>query len=161
RPGGVVAAVALGAGIGAVGEISGRIMARVGVYLTSRTRGAFVEGVQRMLSSIPTVTHLQHAPYVDRWTLVLASSQSIAAMPWSAISATVAALSFTVTIGMLGSVSPWLTLLVLLGIPLLFATRRAESLLRGSVLVSHRFTTVRMAGRIVVVDGGRIVEQGT
>ena len=30
-----------------------------------------------------------------------------------------------------------------------------------TVLVSHRFTTVRMADLIVVVDGGRIVEQGT
>ena len=39
--------------------------------------------------------------------------------------------------------------------------RRARS--RGAVtlLVSHRFTTVRMADLIVVVDGGRVVEQGS
>lgn len=30
-----------------------------------------------------------------------------------------------------------------------------------TVIVSHRFTTVREAGLIVVLDGGRIVEQGT
>ena len=30
-----------------------------------------------------------------------------------------------------------------------------------AVFVSHRFSTVRMADRIVVVDDGRIVEQGT
>jgi ATP-binding cassette subfamily B protein len=30
-----------------------------------------------------------------------------------------------------------------------------------TLLISHRFSTVRMADLIVVLDGGRIVEQGT
>jgi ABC-type multidrug transport system fused ATPase/permease subunit len=29
------------------------------------------------------------------------------------------------------------------------------------LLISHRFSTVRLADRICVVEGGRIVEQGT
>ena len=29
------------------------------------------------------------------------------------------------------------------------------------MLVSHRFSTVRMADRIVVLDGARVVEDGT
>jgi ATP-binding cassette subfamily B protein len=32
---------------------------------------------------------------------------------------------------------------------------------RTTILISHRFPTVRMAGRIVVLEKGRIVEQGT
>jgi ATP-binding cassette subfamily B protein len=32
---------------------------------------------------------------------------------------------------------------------------------RVTVLVSHRFSTVRMAGLIVVLDGARLVEMGT
>jgi ATP-binding cassette subfamily B protein len=32
---------------------------------------------------------------------------------------------------------------------------------RMAVLISHRFSTVRMADRILVLDGGRIIEQGT
>ena len=32
---------------------------------------------------------------------------------------------------------------------------------RTAILISHRFSTVRMADRIVVLDGGQIVEQGT
>ncbi|WP_208866101.1 ABC transporter ATP-binding protein [Kitasatospora cheerisanensis] len=30
-----------------------------------------------------------------------------------------------------------------------------------SVIISHRFSTVRKADRIVVVEGGRVVERGT
>jgi ATP-binding cassette subfamily B protein len=32
---------------------------------------------------------------------------------------------------------------------------------RTTILVSHRFSTVRRADRIVVLDGGRVVEQGS
>jgi ATP-binding cassette subfamily B protein len=32
---------------------------------------------------------------------------------------------------------------------------------RSALLVSHRFSTVRMADRICVLEQGRIVEQGT
>ncbi len=32
---------------------------------------------------------------------------------------------------------------------------------RQSLLISHRFSTVRMANRIVVLEGGRVAEQGS
>jgi ATP-binding cassette, subfamily B, bacterial len=32
---------------------------------------------------------------------------------------------------------------------------------RTAILISHRFSTVRKAGRIVVLEGGKIREQGT
>jgi ATP-binding cassette subfamily B protein len=32
---------------------------------------------------------------------------------------------------------------------------------RMTILISHRFSTVRMADEIVVLDSGRIVERGT
>ena len=40
---------------------------------------------------------------------------------------------------------------------------RFVELTRGvtSVLISHRFSSVRRADRIVVIDAGRVVEQGT
>ncbi|HEX5708960.1 MAG TPA: ABC transporter ATP-binding protein [Pyrinomonadaceae bacterium] len=41
--------------------------------------------------------------------------------------------------------------------------RRFAELMRGrmAVIISHRFSTVRMADRIVVLDDGRLVEEGT
>jgi ATP-binding cassette subfamily B protein len=38
-----------------------------------------------------------------------------------------------------------------------------QTLTRGrmAILISHRFSTVRMADRIAVIEGGRIVEQGS
>jgi ATP-binding cassette subfamily B protein len=41
--------------------------------------------------------------------------------------------------------------------------QRFRTLARGrtTVLISHRFPTVRMADRIVVLEGGRIIEEGT
>jgi ATP-binding cassette subfamily B protein len=38
-----------------------------------------------------------------------------------------------------------------------------RELCRGkmTILISHRFSTVRMADRIIVLNGGRIVEQGS
>ncbi|WP_437673843.1 ABC transporter ATP-binding protein [Sorangium sp. So ce131] len=41
--------------------------------------------------------------------------------------------------------------------------QRFRSLARGrtTIVISHRFPTVRMADRILVLDGGRIVEEGT
>jgi ATP-binding cassette subfamily B protein len=42
------------------------------------------------------------------------------------------------------------------------AARQAATATGGvTVLVSHRFSTVRMADLIVVVDGGKVVELGT
>ncbi len=40
---------------------------------------------------------------------------------------------------------------------------RIQSLSKGrmAILISHRFTTVRLADRIVVIDGGRVLEHGT
>jgi ATP-binding cassette subfamily B protein len=32
---------------------------------------------------------------------------------------------------------------------------------RTALLITHRFSTVRMADRVVVLDGGRIAEEGT
>ena len=42
-----------------------------------------------------------------------------------------------------------------------FARFRELSAGRTAVLISHRFSTVRMADRILVLEGGRVLEQGS
>jgi ATP-binding cassette subfamily B protein len=41
------------------------------------------------------------------------------------------------------------------------SARKAHSGGRITILVSHRFSTVRMADRIIVLDGSHVVETGT
>ncbi len=43
----------------------------------------------------------------------------------------------------------------------LFERFRALKANRTAILITHRFGTVRMADRIVVLDAGRVVEEGT
>ncbi|GAB4214910.1 MAG: hypothetical protein OHK0013_39980 [Sandaracinaceae bacterium] len=43
----------------------------------------------------------------------------------------------------------------------IFARLGALAADRSAVLISHRFSTVRMADTIVVIEGGRILEQGS
>jgi ATP-binding cassette subfamily B protein len=38
---------------------------------------------------------------------------------------------------------------------------RAHTRGRAAVLISHRFSTAQMADRVVVLEHGRIIEQGT
>ncbi len=42
-----------------------------------------------------------------------------------------------------------------------FARFRELSAGRTTVLISHRFSTVRMADRILVLEGGRVLEEGS
>jgi ATP-binding cassette, subfamily B, bacterial len=43
----------------------------------------------------------------------------------------------------------------------LFRRFRALAVGRTVLLISHRFSTVRMADRILVLEGGRIIEDGS
>ena len=42
-----------------------------------------------------------------------------------------------------------------------FERFRALASGRTTIVISHRFPTVRMADRIVVIEGGRVLEEGT
>jgi ATP-binding cassette subfamily B protein len=126
----VVFAVILGAVAYGVSLSVGRIVGNLYIFLVGRVRGLANERVQRDVSAIPTLTHLEHAPYIDRWNRLFLDSQAIAAMPWSTLESIVAVAGLAVTVGLLATVSPWLCLLAVLGLPLYAATRRADSLLR-------------------------------
>ncbi|GAA1029177.1 ABC transporter ATP-binding protein [Virgisporangium ochraceum] len=129
---GVVAAIALGALAYTVSAVAARIGNNLRAFLAGRVRGAQNEEVQRLVSSIPTINHLEYAPHIDRWNRIFDSSHALAAMPWSALESLVTVLGLVVTVGLLASVSPWLCLLAALGVPLYLANRRADRLLRDA-----------------------------
>ncbi|GIM90903.1 ABC transporter ATP-binding protein [Paractinoplanes toevensis] len=130
--GGVIAAVVIGALAYAVSAVTGRVRGNLLIYIVGRVRGRVSEEIQRRVSSIPTITHLEHAPYIDRWNRIFGSSQALSAMPWSALNSVVAVLGLAVTVGLLASITPVLCLLAALGVPLVLANRRADRLLRDS-----------------------------
>ena len=130
RSGAVIGAVALGAAAYGVSSTAGRVQGNLWIYVVGRVRGRLNEEIQRTVSSIPTITHVEHAPYIDRWDRIFKSSQSIAAMPWSTLDAGTAVVSLAVTLGLLAWVSPLLCLLAVLAVPLFLASRRSDALLR-------------------------------
>lgn len=127
---GVAAAILLGVAAYTLSATAGRVRGNLQIYLVGRVRGMQNEEIQRMVSSIPTITHLEHGPYINRWDRIFRSSQALAALPWSALNSLVAVISLAVTVGLLASVSPLLCLLAVLGVPLYAAGRRADRLLR-------------------------------
>jgi ATP-binding cassette subfamily B protein len=170
--GGVLLAVAIGACAYAIGATTGRIRINLGLFLVGRTRGRLNEEIQRLVSSIPTITHLEHAPYVDRWNRIFDSSQALAAMPWSTLDSAVSALGLVVTVALLTSVSPGLCLVLLLGVPLVLADRRADRLLRDARdagttlrLRESRLHTLAVtpepAKEVMLTDGGAFVGRRT
>ncbi len=128
----VVLAVVLGAAAYAISATAGWVSGNLGLYVVGRVRGGQNERLQHLISSIPTIGHLEHAPYIDRWNRIFTSSQAIAGLPWSTLNTLVASAGLAVTVGLLISVSPPLALLALLGIPLGLAARRANALLRDA-----------------------------
>jgi ATP-binding cassette subfamily B protein len=130
RTGAVAGAVALGAVAYGISAAAGRVQGNLGTYLVGRVRPRLNEETQRAVSSIPTITHLEYGPHIDRWDRIFKSSEALAAMPWSTLGAVAAVVSLAVTIGLLVAVSPVLALLALLAVPLFLANRHSDRLLR-------------------------------
>ncbi|MFF5296313.1 ATP-binding cassette domain-containing protein [Paractinoplanes globisporus] len=165
RVAGVVAAVVVGAAAYAIMAATGRIRGNLMIILVARTRARLSEEIQRRVSSIPTLTHLEHAPHIDRWNRIFDSSGAIAAMPWSALDSVVSVLGLVVTVGLLVSVSPWLVLLLVLAVPLVLANRWADRalrdardagtpLLRRSTRLHELCVTPEPAKEVMLSDGG-------
>jgi len=128
----VLVAVLLGAVAYAVGATAGWVSGNLTIYVVARVRGGQNEQLQRLISSIPTIAHLEHGPYIDRWNRIFQNSPAIAALPWSTLNTLVAVAGLVVTVGLLTSVSPLLALLALLGVPVVLAARHASALLRDA-----------------------------
>ncbi|MEU4244935.1 ABC transporter ATP-binding protein [Actinoplanes sp. NPDC026619] len=120
-----VAAVALG-----VSNTAARQQTAITLYLVGRVQTRLNGEIQCRVAEIPTVTHVEHGPYIDRWGRLFGNSRAIAALPWSALDAACTTIGLATTVILLVAISPLLSLLVALAMPLLLAHRRADVLLR-------------------------------
>ncbi|MEU8181079.1 ABC transporter ATP-binding protein [Micromonospora sp. NPDC049044] len=127
---GIAGAVLLGAAAQGIGGALGRVQGNVLLYLNGRVQLALSEEIQRTVSGIPTVAHVEQSAHLDRLNRLRMSTGSLAALPWSVLGATATTASLLLSLALLASVSPGLCLLGLLGVPLILAARRADRRLR-------------------------------
>jgi ATP-binding cassette, subfamily B, bacterial len=86
----VLIAIVLGASAYAVSATAGWVCGNLTLYVVGRVRTGQNERLQHLISSIPTIGHLEHGPYIDRWNRIFQNSQAIAALPWSTLNTLVA-----------------------------------------------------------------------
>lgn len=81
-------------------------------------------------STISGIAHLERADYLDRIGLVRTGAWAMAGAGWSMAETASAAISLGLSLWLLGSVHPALTLLALLAVPVLLAAHRGRILIQ-------------------------------
>ncbi|GHO63057.1 ABC transporter permease [Ktedonobacter sp. SOSP1-52] len=80
------------------------------------------------IAGIDTLDHLERPEYLDRVTVVRGSSVTLMRGAWNAISIMAGAIKLLVTILLLGSVSPWLLVLIALSFVPIWTNQRGQRL---------------------------------
>jgi len=127
---GTLAAVAFGTavyGLSATGfALYGNLRADVSTHVAAHLGSE----VAATASSIPGIAHLERADYLDRIGLVRNGAWAMAGAGWSVAETAAAFLSLGLSLWLLGSVHPALTLLALLAVPLLYLAHRGRILIQ-------------------------------
>ena len=127
---GVVGAVLLGAAAFGVSAGAGRVRNNMQMYLNGRVQLLLNEEIQRRVADIPTVFHVEDPEQLDRLSRLRLNSRSIAAMVWSTLGALATTGGLIVTIALIAGMDARLCLLLLVALPLLWATWRADRMVR-------------------------------
>jgi ATP-binding cassette subfamily B protein len=128
--GGVTAAVIVGVLAYAMSAALGQVQMSLRPYLADRVSVHVQQEVLRVTAHIPTIEHLERAEYLDRLTTLRRGTFSLAALCWTVVETLAAVVSLSLSIWLLASVHPALSLLALCVIPVLVCNSKAQRLKR-------------------------------
>lgn len=80
------------------------------------------------IAELDSLDHLEQPEYLDRVTVVRGAASKLMEAAWSPISVTAGILKLIVTIFLLGSVSPWLLILIILAFVPIWTNQRGQRL---------------------------------
>jgi ATP-binding cassette subfamily B protein len=123
---GIMAAISLGAAAFIMSAAGSRVQSNALLYLTGRTSIAMSREIVHLIGSVPTLAHIERPAHLDRLNRLRWDVSGLAWLPWIVLTAASTGLSVVVSIALLVSVYPMLSLLVLLSFAPLLAGRRAH-----------------------------------
>jgi ATP-binding cassette subfamily B protein len=129
---GVAVAVAVGAAAYGFVAVRNRIQQNLTLYLTGRVTSALNDEILYATAAIPTVTHLEYPPYLDRLGRLVPGSRSLATLGWTLFGAAAAVASLVASVFLLVAVHPALSLLPLLAAAPLLAARHGNRIIRAA-----------------------------
>ncbi|MHA6763087.1 ATP-binding cassette domain-containing protein [Streptacidiphilus sp. PAMC 29251] len=133
--GAVGTAVACAAGAG-LAYAANSVLEELSVQLVSTTadrlgRLVLEPQVLHEIAALEGMEHLERSDYLDRVALVRASTSQLAQSPWGALMTAAGVLRLALTLVLLGTVSPWLLLLLPLAAGLTWADHRGQRIVRA------------------------------
>ncbi|WP_418153049.1 ABC transporter ATP-binding protein [Actinoalloteichus caeruleus] len=169
---GVLAGVLAAALLGGLGNlvISGvlRTKANLQADVVERVDALVSAEVLRTVTAVPTIEHLERTDYLDRLSLLLRGTRSLAFAPWQLVTFATVAVQVGLSCWLLFGVHPALVLLVLFAVPPVWAVHRAQrpvraaatataelrrhdARLHGMATSHHSARELRLAGAVDVV----------
>ena len=130
---GTALAAAVGTGLA---YAASSVLAELGIQLVSTTadrlgRLVLQPQVHHEIAALDGMEHLERSDYLDRVALVRASTSQLAQSPWGALMTVAGMLRLGLTLVLLGTVSPWLLLMLPLAAGLTWADHRGQRIVRA------------------------------
>ncbi len=110
-----------------------RIQENLQVDLSQRIELELSQEILQTTASIPTVEHLDRADYQDRIVLLRQGAGSLAASGWLMAESASALISVGLSLWLLASVNPWLSLLAVACLPVLVLARYSADLVGAAI----------------------------
>ncbi|NUP48154.1 MAG: ABC transporter ATP-binding protein [Catenulispora sp.] len=150
-----IALGAVGAALGYAATVTfGHIVFSLKIYLCERlAREHYDRQIQLAAMGIEGIEHLEQPEYLDKLTALYDNTWAIGMSAWSALESVTLALRLFLVLGLLGSISPVLLLILLAGVVPLYFEQRAHKVIQAAD--SRRAQDKRLQRRLFeILTGG-------